>query len=39
MVLTGYVIGSLPRADQAAYARDEQQLLALLLDGMSAGTA
>jgi TetR/AcrR family transcriptional regulator, fatty acid metabolism regulator protein len=36
MVLTGYVIGSLPRSDQAAYARDEAQLLALLLDGLSA---
>ena len=36
MVLTGYVIGSLPRSDQGAYARDEAQLLALLLDGLSA---
>ena len=36
MVLTGYVIGSLPRSDQAAYARDEAQLLSLLLDGLSA---
>jgi TetR/AcrR family transcriptional regulator, fatty acid metabolism regulator protein len=35
MVLTGYVIGSLPRAGQEAYVRDEQQLLTLLLDGMS----
>jgi YsiA-like protein, C-terminal region len=35
MVLTGYVIGSLPRTDQASFARDEQQLLSLLLDGMS----
>ena len=37
MVLTGYVIGSLPRSDQGAYARDEAQLLALLLDGLTAG--
>ena len=36
MVLTGYVIGSLPRSDQAAFARDEAQLLSLLLDGLSA---
>jgi TetR/AcrR family fatty acid metabolism transcriptional regulator len=36
MVLTGYVIGSLPRADAQAYARDEEQLLSLLIDGMSA---
>ena len=36
MVLTGYVIGSLPRTDQEAFARDEVQLLSLLLDGMSA---
>jgi TetR/AcrR family transcriptional regulator, fatty acid metabolism regulator protein len=39
MVLTGYVIGSLPRTDQDAYARDEQQLLSLLIDGMSMRTA
>jgi AcrR family transcriptional regulator len=36
MVLTGYVIGSLPRGDADAYGRDEQQLLSMLLDGMSA---
>ena len=36
MVLTGYVIGSLPRSDPEAYARDEEQLLAVLIDGMSA---
>jgi AcrR family transcriptional regulator len=36
MVLTGYVIGSLPRTDQDAYAHDEQQLLALLINGMAA---
>jgi TetR/AcrR family fatty acid metabolism transcriptional regulator len=36
MVLTGYVIGSLPRADPDAYSRDEDQLLGLLIDGMSA---
>ncbi len=35
MVLTGYVIGSLPRTDAESFARDEQQLLSLLLDGMS----
>ena len=35
MVLTGYVIGSLPRDDPEAYARDEEQLLSLLIDGMS----
>jgi AcrR family transcriptional regulator len=39
MVLTGYVIGTLPRADQAAFARDEQQLIALLIDGMGAQPA
>ncbi len=36
MVLTGYVIGTLPRADAQAYARDEEQLLALLIEGMRA---
>lgn len=36
MVLTGYVIGSLPRNDPDAYGRDEDQLLSLLLDGLSA---
>lgn len=36
MVLTGYVIGSLPRSDAQAYAHDEEQLLSLLIDGMSA---
>jgi len=39
MVLTGYVIGSLPRSHPEAYARDEEQLLALLIDGMSAPAA
>ncbi len=39
MVLTGYVIGSLPRSGQEAFARDEQQILSLLLDGMSAAPA
>ena len=34
MVLTGYVIGSLPRRDAEEFARDEEQLLTLLLDGM-----
>ena len=37
MVLTGYVIGSLPRSDAKAYAHDEEQLLSLLIDGMSTG--
>jgi TetR/AcrR family fatty acid metabolism transcriptional regulator len=36
MVLTGYVIGTLPRADAQAYARDEEQLLSLLIEGMRA---
>jgi hypothetical protein len=36
MVLTGYVIGSLPRTDPESFAHDEQQLLSLLLDGMAA---
>ena len=36
MVLSGYVLGTLPRTDPEAYARDEEQLLALLIDGMSA---
>jgi TetR/AcrR family transcriptional regulator, fatty acid metabolism regulator protein len=36
MVLTGYVIGTLPREDAHGYARDEEQLLSLLIDGMSA---
>jgi TetR/AcrR family fatty acid metabolism transcriptional regulator len=36
MVLTGYVMGTLPRTDAQAYSRDEEQLLALLIDGMSA---
>ncbi len=34
MVLTGYVIGTLPRDDAQAYTRDEEQLLSLLIDGM-----
>lgn len=36
MVLTGYVMGTLPRSDAQAYSRDEEQLLTLLIDGMSA---
>ena len=36
MVLTGYVIGTLPREDAQAYGRDEEQLLSLLIDGMHA---
>jgi TetR/AcrR family fatty acid metabolism transcriptional regulator len=39
MVLTGYVMGTLPRADAQAYSRDEEQLLSLLIDGMSAPPA
>jgi hypothetical protein len=35
MVLTGYVIGTLRRDDAAAFKRDEAQMLALLLDGLS----
>jgi TetR/AcrR family transcriptional regulator, fatty acid metabolism regulator protein len=36
MVLTGYVIGTLPRENAQAYARDEEQLLSLLIEGMRA---
>jgi TetR/AcrR family transcriptional regulator, fatty acid metabolism regulator protein len=36
MVLTGYVIGTLPRDNAQAYGRDEEQLLSLLIDGMRA---
>jgi TetR/AcrR family fatty acid metabolism transcriptional regulator len=39
MVLTGYVMGTLPRTDAQAYSRDEEQLLSLLIDGMSAPPA
>lgn len=35
MVLTGYVIGSLRRDTREAYARDEAQLIALLVDGLA----
>jgi TetR/AcrR family fatty acid metabolism transcriptional regulator len=35
MVLTGYVIGTLRRDDAEAFERDEAQMLALLLDGLS----
>lgn len=35
MVLTGYVMGTLHREGRAAYARDEQQLTTLLLDGIA----
>jgi len=34
MVLTGYVMNSLRRDGEDAYRRDEEQLVALLLDGM-----
>lgn len=36
MVLTGYVMGTLRRADPDTFARDEEQLLSLLLHGLSA---
>ncbi len=36
MVLTGYVIGTLRRDDADAFAHDEEQMLALLLSGLSA---
>jgi TetR/AcrR family fatty acid metabolism transcriptional regulator len=35
MVLTGYVMGTLRRVDPEAFAHDEEQLLGLLLDGLS----
>ena len=38
MVLTGYVIGTLQRRTPDAYVRDEEQMLALLLNGLSAGS-
>jgi TetR/AcrR family fatty acid metabolism transcriptional regulator len=38
MVLTGYVIGTLQRRTPDAYMRDEEQMLALLLNGLSAGS-
>jgi hypothetical protein len=34
MVLTGYVIGTLRRQNPAAFARDEEQMLELLLGGL-----
>ena len=37
MVLTGYVIGTLERRTPEAFARDEEQMLALLLHGLSRG--
>ena len=36
MVLTGYVMGALRRDSREAFARDEQQLVALILDGLAA---
>ena len=38
MVLTGYVIGTLRRRTPDAFMRDEEQMLALLLNGLSAGS-
>ena len=35
MVLTGYVMGTLRRNDPSAFARDEGQLLEVLLDGLA----
>ena len=35
MVLTGYVIGTLQRHSPEAFARDEEQMLGLLLNGLS----
>ncbi|MGH7686688.1 MAG: TetR/AcrR family transcriptional regulator [Candidatus Dormibacteria bacterium] len=36
MVLTGYVMGTLRRDDAETFARDEEQLLSLLLNGLGA---
>jgi AcrR family transcriptional regulator len=36
MILTGYVMRTLRRADREAYARDETQLVTLIVDGMAA---
>ena len=38
MVLTGYVMNSLRRDSAEEYRRDEEQLVALLLDGMGSAT-
>jgi len=38
MVLTGYVMGTLPRGDPEAYARDEELLLGMLTDGLASRT-
>lgn len=35
MVLTGYVMGTLRRGDPSAFARDENQMLEVLLDGLA----
>ena len=35
MVLTGYVIGTLQRSSARSFERDEEQMLALLLDGLT----
>jgi TetR/AcrR family transcriptional regulator, fatty acid metabolism regulator protein len=37
MVLTGYVIGSLRRDNPESFARDEELLLGLLVDGLASG--
>ena len=35
MILTGYVMGTLPRRDDAGFVRDEEQIIEMLLHGMS----
>jgi hypothetical protein len=35
MVLTGYVMGTLRRDEQPAFAGDETQMLEVLLDGLA----
>jgi hypothetical protein len=39
MVLTGYVMGTLRRNDPSAFARDEGQLLEVLLNGLAPRSA
>ena len=39
MVLTGYVMGTLRRDDATTFARDEELLLTLLVDGLASGPA
>jgi hypothetical protein len=35
MLLSGYVMGTLRRSDPGAFARDEAQMLQVLLDGLA----